>query len=607
MSLDVIEIRDLRTWAQGFISAVIERDLPGNSTHDDTSAGWNPGCGDGNDNANSIHYSIYNQARDQIVTICPQTKTLPSTATALNPSIYSCDALFRNPAVGWYREGATLLGSFVSRHRVKAGQFNPQTGEQRIYARTPSAHVELDPVTGGLIASGFWTGIPNDFAGSTVSDTSIDTAGEWRVQTTAAPEQRAYQPIIFEGITDTTGYVAETSPNAGILRGGNSHPEGLALVQAGAVNFIGGGAGNNVGSRWVWVDLDTGLAVGCLGIPTRADSSSTGEFAEASIDGRAFDWRGVQFVPDEGSTFAQPKGELHLYTTLDGSFVLPGITVTAPEQSFSSTVTRNYVAVHDFNPFNASGGTIRVHNRRRFVGVIDVPQEPIISGGFDATNSGIHQLRSMTPIYHPPSRTYVVFAGHPTTAAADGADDPAVGQSRVIRFRRAVVVGDISKPTPTSEVSENRTIRARVIVNTDLSELASGVTVDFEIFRLSTRAETFDGTAQGSTPYQVDAEEIDEDGHLDVREADDVDGGGTLLVEGVDFTVNYGTGTLTPTASWPADDVFVRYRHRGVRLTPAHGTLISSSAVTDGSGQAFALVRYGDALDGEIDGIEATA
>jgi hypothetical protein len=59
--------------------------------------------------------------------------------------------------------------------------------------------------------------------------------------------------------------------------------------------------------------------------------------------------------------------------------------------------------------------------------------------------------------------------------------------------------------------------------------------------------------------------------------------------------------------SWPTDDIYVRYRHRGVKLTPAHGTLLGSSGLTDVDGVAYASVSYpAAAVEGELDNLSAT-
>ena len=141
----------------------------------------------------------------------------------------------------------------------------------------------------------------------------------------------------------------------------------------------------------------------------------------------------------------------------------------------------------------------------------------------------------------------------------------------------------------------------------DVGDRAISAPVTFELFRVSTRDEQFDGTATGAGTYTVSTDEIDDDGHLAVYEGGSVDTGGTLLVETTDYTVAYGTGVLTPVGSWPTDTISVRWRHRGVRVGTGHGTLLNASSTTDGFGLAFASITYGADLDGELDELEATA
>jgi hypothetical protein len=253
-------------------------------------------------------------------------------------------------------------------------------------------------------------------------------------------------------------------------------------------------------------------------------------------------------------------------------------------------------------------GKVRVHNRRTFLGSVDVPWEPITDGGPNSTgaNDGTNE-RNPALYYHPPSRTYISWIGRPFVVNDDTASAPDAGYSNLIRFQRSIVVDRLSQPTPETAVTADRVVRARVVANTDLGQRATSVQVSFTLTRESTRAETFDGTATGSGTYTVEADVIDEDGSLDVREGNDVDNAGTLLVETTDYTVNYSTGVLTPVGSWPTDDIYVRYRHRGVKLTPAHGTLLGSSGLTDVSGVAYASVSYpAAAVEGELDNLSAT-
>lgn len=603
MPLEIIELRDLRTFVQSYVSTILARDLPGKSLVDDLTTGYNMGFGDGRDLGGG-RWSVYMHLRDQTFYNNISIKVNPvGPLDAIKANIHARDALCRNASVGFHREGDTLLSGLGSHSasRVKVGQPNLQTGQQKLYWYKTGAsfeHLEISSVNGEILTTDVWPNMPaNDFLGVGAGTPAVN--GEW-----GNDADDVWNPIIFEGMTDTSGYNQETSSSAGMLSGVTSHPEGLALTLVRQVRLNG----TLYGRRWCWIDLDTGNAVGVLGLPVRADTGSANTFGEASIDGVNFDWGAGQFVPDEDSTFSQPKGEIHFHSSESNAFERSGQTVTAPDgSSFTSLVTRNYVVAHDFNPFGVQTGTVRVHNRRTFTGIVDIPQEPIIASGFNATDGSTnYQERSIQLIYHPPSRSYICVTSHPENANRDGTDSPAVGHSRIVRFRRSVVNEFISKPTPTSEVQENRTVRFRTLVNTDLGEPSVGATVSFSYYRNSTRAESFDGTATGAGTYTVEADEIDEDGTLDVREGNDVDNGGTLLVETTDYTVNYGTGVLTPVGSWPSDTIYVRYRHRNVNLTPGHGTLLSASSVTDANGQAFASIRYGDNVDGELDGVEAT-
>jgi len=620
MPLAIAEIRDLKAYIDQWIPIVPARDGPGQVISQfNLVNGLNWGSGDGRYVTVQANYqSQYLFFRDEVIGISNTNKNIPGPTLVIRPFMFSHDALCRNQSVGWWRELDTLGGGSGTGtvNRVRVGQPNLQTGQQKVYwfnvAR--GGHCELSATTGAFLAANVFPALAfGDFIGSTVADTVIDTVGEWRVQTAVAPLQRIYSALSFEGITNSTGYqctpgaAADAGNLDGIARGGTSHPLGLTLVHADLGNFIGGGAGNAFGARWLWVDNNTGLCVGVLGLPPLANSSSTNTFKEDSIDGSTFSWKTAQFVPDAGSTFGQPKGEIHLFTNLSAAFPKTAQTIVAPEMTFTANVVRNYVAVHDFNPFNVQSGTVRVHNRRRFLGSYDIPIGPVISGGFSPSDaSDTLNERSVGIVYHPPSRTYINVCGHPEAIPSIGVT-PAVGTHRIIRFRRAPVIDRISKPTPTSEVNENRTIDVRVIVTTDLGDRAAGAAVSFTYYRNSTRALQFNGTTQAATPYVVAAGQIDNDGTLDVRSGASVDGGGTLLTTPGQYTINFGTGTLTPVGSWPAAQIFVRYRHRNVRLTPGHGTLLATSTIADANGVGLARIRYGASLAGELDGIEATA
>lgn len=611
MALEVIEIRDLKTFVDGFVDDVITFQVPsGSGQGTDPSSGFYLGQADGSTRGGDNVHGVYDFIRDRRIFSSVDVKEDPVTPGTddLRRAIYAHDSLCRNTSIGFFRDMIDTYGT-STRFRLKAGQPNLQNGTQRFYTYNSSSaslqHIELNALTGNTENTDIWPNIADDFGDSTGVNTNAD-AGYWETN----GDTDEWQVAIFEGITDTTDWEPNnTEVDEGILLGGSSHSKGLALLPASSVNFAGGGAGNAVSRRWIWVDLDTGLAVGTLGIPSVSSTNNTGDFAEPTIAGETFNWDVPQFVPDEGSTFSQPKGELHISTSfVSGKEVTDS--VVAPEQTFTSTVVKNYVAVYDFNPFNVQSGVVRVHNRRIFVGELRTPHEPIIESGFSASNTDDgFSRRSGAIYYHPPSRSYFSISAHPPDANYTEADAPTIGHTRIIRWRRANNVSFLSSPVPTTEVTENRTVTAQVLAFNDISLPATSQQVTFTLTRKSTRAETFDGASLGSGTYTVEADVIDEDGSLDIRSGNDVDNAGTLLTEGGgnDYTVNYSTGVLTPVGSWPSDDIYVRYRHRSVGLTPAHGTLLNSAGTTDGNGVARAQVRYAGNINGELDGLEATA
>jgi len=600
--LEIVEIRDLKSFVDSYVTEVIARDAPtGGNT---TSTGWNMGIGDGRTFNGAHNYAVYHHIRDELIFHCLITKEDTLGADALRINTHSRDALCLNPSTGWWREIQNTYGG--TQRRLKMGQPNLSTGQQKVYCYntnvTASGHYEIDALTGDPGATSLWPNLPDDFI--TSSNGTTGTEGYWEADDTN-PEERPTTVIIFEGMTDTSDYTGETSASAGMLRGITSHPEGLALQTVERANFDGG---TNTGRRWCWIDLDTGECVGVLGLPTNVNSTNSNTFAEPTLDGETFFWGHVQFVPDPDSTWAKPKGELVLSTSNAAAREKIGATIDDPAGSFTSLATRQYVAIHDFNPFELTTGPVRVHNRRTFLGLVDQPQEPIMNGGHNADNSGNAQdERALSVHYHPPTRSFFTWTSHPEVVNDDSADAPDLLDSRIIRWRRSFVVNRITQPTPDAAPAENTTIQLRTIAYTDLGQRASGAEVSFTLSRYSTRAESFDGTATGAGTYTVEADEIDDDNTLAVYEGDDVDNGGTLLVETTDYTVNYGTGVLTPVGSWPSDTIYVRYRHRNVKLTPAHGTLLTTGSTTDGDGNAFAFVEYGDNVDGELDVLEATA
>ena len=612
----LVEIRDFRQFAIDFVESRGKLGMDGNNQ--DTSEGVNLGPADGAVSGSPFWYGLYCHISDTYLWLNNQDKTLSTTGRAYYSAVYAHDAVLQNPDVGWWvpqtynpragssSENFNYFGN-TSAHRFVAGQPNLQTMEQSFYwyqgewsrySMIDASSVEIDiwPNIGqSLLVNGAATGA---------------TAGYWSAATGGVSSAR-YCAIVFEGITDTSdGMAGETDADAGMLRGGTSHPSGLMLAFSDEYNFDGSGTGSDDHDpAWLWVDIDTGLAVGKLGIVANRDSDTETRWQGPSVDLRnGFDLHNIQFVPDPDSSFARPKGELHVFFVSESSYTVTNRTQTDPDGNDftpAESVQQMFV-IYDFNPFNETGSVERIHNRRRQEGTLVVFYDPLMPGGSWSLveNSG-SRYNHISPnvYYHPPSRTYVNVQASYMDASNNGTGQPEAETHRIIRFARDHKADAVSFPAPDAAVIENGASYFDVYVTNELLEPVADHTVYFQTFRQSTRAETFDGTATGASPYVVDNGVIDEDGFLDVREGGNVDSGGTLLVEGVDYTVTYGTGTLTPIGSWPTDDIYVRYRHRSVEISPGWGTLQASSATTDVDGKATAIILFPDNLDGELVGL----
>lgn len=615
MPLDIAEVTDLRTfyleWIPTHMPSVVD------ANNDDFADGFGFSCADGNNRGTGHVVGAYDHIRDQYVYHDFNVKNESGGAgRSLHGGFSSVDALGRESTQGWwvpheFDPGGPGGGDSIfpwggnQRTRFILGQPNLENSTQTLYwyGNNTGEWSSINMSTGVAdVGADAFPNVVVDALTTTVTPGIASGVAGYHNDTANTND---YNLLLFDGMTDTTDYDQETNVNAGILRGGSTHAKGLILRHAQAANFDGG---SNTGRRWIWIDADTGEAVGVLGIDVNADSDSGNAFAGPSIDGRSFVWDHAQFVPDPGSSFAEPKGELHITTSNDSTFALFTQDIDHPGGSFTAEVSRQFVMVYDFNPYGNTTGTLRTHNRKIFTGIIDIPFSPAIAGGhnFPASSANASDVRSPAIYYHPPSRSYVNRQNGTDDVSFENVDMPLAGLHRLIRWRRANVIETITAPTPLDAVTENRVVRARVIAADDFNERAAGVTVGYTLFRNSTRAESFDGTATGAGTYTVEADEIDEDGHLDIRHTNDVDNAGTLLVETTDYTVNYATGVLTPVGSWPAQTIYVRYRHRDVRLTPAHGALLTASGVTDEDGVSIVQVSYADNLEGEIDEIEVS-
>lgn len=613
----VLEIRDHGQFAIDFVTG---RGAPNmDSGNQDFSAGVNLGASDGNDVSGPYIRGGYLQTTDTYLFLMNQDKQLGSGIRAFYGGVYAMDALTQDPTRGWWvplRYVVSATGSFTFYggaliNKFIVGQPNMGSLSQRFYFYQGGWHA-FNARDSSIVQVNIWPNIGVDLLINGAVDGT--TPGFWSLDLASSSSNRG-AAVAFEGITDTSfGMPGETLEGTGMIRGGTSHPKGLLLTRANRHNFLGNGTGNNIKDQhWLWVDLDTGLAVGVLGVYARADSDTKETWQEPSVDKRdGFFWDTVQFVPDPESSFERPKGELHFMLCSQSLYTRSGESVEDPlGTSFNPTTSVvEYFAVYDFNPFNQTTGVQRTHNRRTQTGAVHLPVAPLVPGGSVSITTSPAGTRGVgiSPMvfYHPPSRSYVNIQNSYAAGTNNGVSQPDAGSHRTIRWARDNRDDAVSVPVPDSAVIENGASYIDIYVTTELNEPTPNHVVYFQTVRRSTRAESFDGTAQGASPYVVDRGVIDQDGFLDVRHTNDVDGAGTLLAETTDYTVNYGTGTLTPVGSWPAQTIFVRYRHRSAPVSPGFGTLSAASAATDENGKATAIILLPDSLDGELLGLDVS-
>ena len=624
MSQRIVEMRDVGAFANAFIASRGTRNMDAHNQN--LIDGVTLGPADGSNSA-GYAYGIYLQTTDTYLWYQSTEKKLSSDGTTrtLYPFVYATDAMYQNPDVGW-AQPITFLPNPLSGgsaftffdggtiHRFICGQPNMRTLEQYFYWHQSSSDWTRYRAADATIPDAESNDIWPNIGASMITNGAVDgsTAGYWTAADGGSTTTR-WHGIVFEGITDTSdGMPGETDSRAGMIRGSSTHPKGLGLFRSDRFNFEGSGTPSDTTKQtWLWVDLDTGLAVGKLGVRTLAGSDNTvdTDWQEPSINRRnGFFWDTVQFVPDVDSSFSRPKGELHFSLASESAYTNTNETIEQPDSGGSYVSGETFevlTAIYDFNPFNEVTGPERIHNRQTSRMFRRVPYQPIIRGGNSLVeNSGSrYDHLSGGSYYHPPSRTYANVQCNSISNQNADAGAPIAGTHRIIRWARDLEVDGVGDPAPDSAVIENAASYFDVYVTNKIAGPVPEHTVYFQTFRASTRAETFDGTAQGASAYVVDNGVIDPDMSLDVREGANVDSGGTLLVEGVDYTVTYTTGTLTPIGSWPTDDIYVRYRHRSVPISPGWGTLSASSAVTDVNGKATAIVTFPDTLDGELFGL----
>lgn len=326
------------------------------------------------------------------------------------------------------------------------------------------------------------------------------------------------------------------------------------------------------------VDLTDGSGA-LVNVPVVFTATPAALFEAFSFQGDAFNLDGLQFVADDDSVPAAPKGRVFLHSSAFLSDL----------GDVDNTDWRQYMKIIEWNPLGvtpAPGNSTRVHLRevtftrlnfieRQAFGTNPNSLGTKITSGTPSAN-GLLRTR-----FHPASRTFVTVNEH---ADADSEERGFVRTSFV------PALSEVQTPTQLQEVETAKTVRWRARALGDIGDRVGGIPATWSIDRRSTEGETFDTSG---APAFVDVANAPIDAGTTVFYYN-----GTPLTLTTDYTVNEGTGRITGagahaplnTSGYTAD-----YRHVTVAdVTPAHGTLLQQSSRTNELGIAETQVQYPD-------------
>lgn len=356
---------------------------------------------------------------------------------------------------------------------------------------------------------------------------------------------------------------------------------GYAIVVGGTSVRFGGVTYNTVA---VQVDLATGDGVPIAGFPTRC-TTSPNIYQRPQVFGDSVTLNSIQFIPDDDSTPAQPKGLMMQYSS---------------ERIATGDSMRDYVRFSDWNPTGkvaAAGTSNRVHLRE-----LSLSRLEYLDGATGAYPTGLGggatQAHSNFMFIHPPTRILSIIK---TVGSAHVANQTTLRG----RFATTPGVSFLTPPAPARTVGTASTIPFVATVSGSLGERIAGVNVAFTLKRAATFEEPLTIGAPGSS--SVIAQHPDNDPAFQPI----VKKNGTPLTVTTHYTIDYVNDEVDFVAPEPVggNTYTITYRHRTEPVSPPHGSLLNSTTLTDEAGHAIALVRYDNNanLVGMMDSLEATA
>ena len=326
------------------------------------------------------------------------------------------------------------------------GAYDPSTGNQRLFT------------FGDTIGQQAWKELS-----MSVPNVEVGAADTW-------PNTWTHRPSVASGISNgddgdwTAFYTPVIFPDW----------DGGKMISPAMTELWHDGT-NKIGSTGL-IDLTTGVATPIADMFTRYMATPNHEF----VTGRLFnepvatmDFGQLQFIPDDDSTGAVPKGRL-FFSTIVSALKTAGI-------------ARCYFKFIDFNPLAVPGTPTRIHLRERLVSkfLLDtngpwVEDTNAVSATAYNGNHGWIYVPTINKILLP----YIVGSSASTST----------GQRAMVKLTPEATLATIGRPAPRQSVRTNRTQTFGSEARGDLGEFIVGQDVTWALERITTIGEDVSGT-----------------------------------------------------------------------------------------------------------------
>lgn len=352
-----------------------------------------------------------------------------------------------------------------------------------------------------------------------------------------------------------------------------------------------GGVLRNAGKVMTLVDLATGEA------ETYYHAAVDGEFYSEWItnppsSGQTGELYGEpltqftqgQFLPDPDSLHLAPKGRLLIW-----------------DDCSNGSNTRIYFMVIDWNPFGVQGTPNRVHLRQRLLSRAVITPNSNPPSYPDPPNNEVNGPAGRTLFFYEPQARRISTVYHPAYSPVPSVRTP--GDMNLIQWSEIPEVNVVTKPAVVGgQVTTNKVALFQSEVLGDLGEVIVGADANFTLTRAATYGELLTQPTVGTPTVSVDNPPIDRE--VDFAFAVYLDG--TPLTPGVDYTDPANGDSSITFLTFVVGIYTVDYAHTGNTVAPAVGTLLNTTAQSDGNGRVFCRAQYADdaSLEALIDRLD---